>query len=290
MERLDEVLRLERPLLGIDLETTTANPSNARIVEIGLEIMRPGQPVKEFRTLVNPGEPIPAEATAVHHITDAMVQGCRECGQPKDHLDHAGGLSENIIVVPKCEFKPWPRFEQIAGHYAEGMSNCDFAGYSLRFDLKVLYREFKLAQVTWDYETACVIDGLRIWQVTSPRTLKDAAKEEGIELLDAHSALADVKCSTRVIASRIRRFAHLPRTVPELHLLCSPDQFDAEGKLRWKNGELVFGFGEHKDTPFRRAPARYLNWIIRKDFSDKVKDACRNALKGIYPRARGGHP
>jgi DNA polymerase-3 subunit epsilon len=251
---LPDVLRLERPLIGLDLETTTANPQTARIVEIGLEIMRPGQPVKEWRALINPGVPIPPEATAAHHITDEMVRDA-------------------------------PRFTpELAANLIRGFEHADFAGYNAHFDLEVLQREIERAGYRWDYEDARIIDGLRLWQVTEPRSLTDACKLEGVELLDAHSALADAKAATRFIAARLRRFSHLPRDVQRLHDLCFGDRYDAAGKLRWRDGELVFGFGKHRGEPVRSAPRDYLSFILRSDFSDKVKDAARRALAGTLGR------
>lgn len=72
-----------RPWVGFDLETTGADPVEARIVTAA--IVRP-QPEAALTWLLHPGIPIPAEATAVHGVTDAdvnaqgmsAVQGCDE--------------------------------------------------------------------------------------------------------------------------------------------------------------------------------------------------------------------
>ncbi|MGW2964928.1 3'-5' exonuclease [Streptomyces sp. NPDC001220] len=55
----------------LDTETTGIH-AEARIVEIGVQ-RESGDVV--MSTLVDPGEPIPPEATAVHGITNAMVSG-----------------------------------------------------------------------------------------------------------------------------------------------------------------------------------------------------------------------
>ncbi len=54
-----------------DTETTGVKSGEDRIIEIGAY-----DPANErkFSTLIHPKRPIPKEATAVHHITDAMVQ------------------------------------------------------------------------------------------------------------------------------------------------------------------------------------------------------------------------
>ena len=66
-------LKLDRPVMFFDLETTGTDALHDRIVEISMiKVMPDGTDIQ--RTVrVNPGMPIPAEATAVHHITDADV-------------------------------------------------------------------------------------------------------------------------------------------------------------------------------------------------------------------------
>ena len=58
-----------RPIF-YDTETTGISPETERIVEIAAYDPVQG---KEFVELVNPGKPIPPQASAVHKITDEMV-------------------------------------------------------------------------------------------------------------------------------------------------------------------------------------------------------------------------
>ena len=66
-------IRLERPLVILDLETTGKKVQTDRIVDISLLKLLPDgtNQIKTHR--LNPGIPIPAEATAIHGITDADV-------------------------------------------------------------------------------------------------------------------------------------------------------------------------------------------------------------------------
>ena len=59
----------KRPIY-YDTETTGIKAEKDRVIEIAAF-----DPVQDrtFEALVNPGMPIPAEASAVHHITDDMV-------------------------------------------------------------------------------------------------------------------------------------------------------------------------------------------------------------------------
>jgi len=271
MKTLTEVLTLERPMLGFDLETTGTNPDSARIVEVALEIMAPGKPTREYRTLVNPGVPIPPDATAIHGITDAMVADA-------------------------------PRFEALATNFLIGFKSCDFAGYNVRFDLRIVAAEFARAGKTWDYEEARILDSFRLWQVIEGRSLEHAVSRwlgAGVTTLapqdepvgeradGAHTALYDVRMATRVLAAQLHAYPDVPRDLQALHDLCWPGYYDSEGKLQWKNGQLCFSFGEHRGKALEAVPTGYLKWILGKKFSDKVKDVCRIALTGVYPTQHG---
>ena len=68
-------LKLTRPIVFFDLETTGTNITHDRIVEISLiKVMPDGTEIERTRR-INPEMPIPAEATAIHHITDEDVCG-----------------------------------------------------------------------------------------------------------------------------------------------------------------------------------------------------------------------
>lgn len=260
------MLTLTRPLIGLDLETTGTNAKTSGICSMALEIMIPGQPVKEYQTLINPLLLIPASATAVHGITNAMVQGA-------------------------------PTFRQLSANLLSGMRECDFAGYSVWFDLAQLREEFLRCAIEWSYETAKIIDGYRIWQIAEERSLSHAVERWLIrdadpavlaELGDVpgkpHDALWDIKMSTRVVAAQLTALPHLPRTTEGLHKLCFADRFDVEGKLKWIEGELCFSFGKHRGQSLRTVPYHYLvKFIGGADFSPLVKQTCRDAAAGIFP-------
>lgn len=290
MTPLRDLITITRPMLGFDLETTSTNPDQARIVEIGLEIMIPGQATEEYRTLVNPGIPIPHTATygtpdgkyKGHGITDAMVADA-------------------------------PTFDALSGRLRDQFEGVDFAGYNIRFDLKVITAEFKRARRPWSYEGARVIDAFRLWQVVDPRGLGDAIAHwlpgevhpdqavcacvdtgdgtsmHGCPVHDRnampHNALWDTKMSTAVVAAQLLQCSQLPRDLQALHELCSPGWYDAEGKLQWKEGVLCFSFGKHRGVGLadvvREDRGYVARFIMNGDFSAKVKDVCALALRGL---------
>jgi DNA polymerase-3 subunit epsilon len=248
---LDQMLHITRPLIGIDVETTGTNTATARICEIALEIFRPGEPVKVWRSLVNPGLPIPPAATSIHHITDEMVSSA-------------------------------PTFADVAPNLLGGLQQCDFVGYHVRFDLQMLAESFRRAGLSWAYDDARILDGHRLWSLAEGRTLAQAVSRWTPDdtALEAHAAVADIQASTRVVAAQLRDHAPFPCDLDALHALQWPDMYDVDGKLRWNaDGALCFGFGAHRDMPIGQAPIGYLTWVTKNDFSDKVKHACRDVLR-----------
>lgn len=68
-------------LACFDLETTGIESHRDRIVTAAIVEVGGGQPTRESNWLVNPGIPIPPEASAVHHVTDDDVAGGMDAGQ-----------------------------------------------------------------------------------------------------------------------------------------------------------------------------------------------------------------
>ena len=66
-------LKLTRPIVCFDLETTGVDPQTDRIVELSVLRVEPDGSRQSRTRRINPGRPIPKEATAVHGISDADV-------------------------------------------------------------------------------------------------------------------------------------------------------------------------------------------------------------------------
>lgn len=65
----------ELPLAVADFETTSVDPLTCAPVSVAVVRFHRGEEVVSFSSLLNPGCAIPAEATAIHGITDEMVSG-----------------------------------------------------------------------------------------------------------------------------------------------------------------------------------------------------------------------
>lgn len=241
-------LNLKKPIIFFDLETTGVDVTHDRIVEISMiKVLPSGEEIEKTRR-VNPGIPIPAEATAVHHITDADVAN-------------------------------EPSFRQIAKSLANEMVGCDIAGFnSNRFDIPMLDQEFQRAGVKFDFTKARFVDVQTIFHKKEQRTLVAAYRFYcGKELDGAHSANADTRATLEVLKSQLDRYDDLPNDIEELSKFSQINRnVDFMGRLIYNDDDKeVINFGKYKgkiaEDIIRKEPS-YYDWIMKSDFAQNTKD------------------
>ncbi len=248
-------LQLKRPIVVFDLETTGTNITQDRIVEISMIKVLPDgkEPIKETRR-VNPGMPIPAEATAVHHITNEDVKDCRT-------------------------------FNEQAKEIAKFFEGCDIAGFnSNKFDLPLLSEEFSRAGIWFDFTKHRFIDVQTIFHKKEQRTLVAAYKFYcDKDLTNAHSAMADTAATLEVLEAQLERYPDLPCDVEGLAAFSSQNRnVDLMGRLVYnEKGEEVINFGKYKgriaEEVLRTDPG-YFSWILGGDFPQDTKN-CFTRIK-----------
>lgn len=86
---------LDSRRLAWDLETTSKNPAEARIVSAALVGRGGASPDRVQTWLINPGVPIPPETTAIHGIDDAKAQA--EGQDPKQALEEIADTMARAI-------------------------------------------------------------------------------------------------------------------------------------------------------------------------------------------------
>ncbi len=282
---LNLLFDLKRPLIVVDTETTGLS-QDARIIELGFQVFTSAGLTKEWRSLINPGIPIPAAATAVHHITDEMINACQTCGRSRDAHTLTGQPDPEWPLSADHLFHAAPRFAQIAASLAKGFSDCDLAGQNVRFDLGRLAYEMHLAGQPWSYAGARIIDSSRLEALAEPRHLSDLHKKyTGLPHDGAHGALSDVRAAATVIARQLESYT-LPRDLTELHELSWPGYITAGGEFRFVDGVAVCCFGKHKDKPVSKIPRDYFDWICANNFAPDVIQLARDARSGKYPEAK----
>jgi DNA polymerase-3 subunit epsilon len=160
-------------------------------------------------------------------------------------------------------------------------------GYNVSFDIGMLQAEFqRLRLPTIDLANKLIIDPFRLWQRMEPRTLQDAHRRfVGTEFDEAHSAIADIAATARVLKAMIETFNLTTAGWEEVANLCEPELkkwIGASHHVQWKNGIPVIAFGKHTGTPLNElaagADAGYLDWILSKDFPERVKRLCDSAI------------
>lgn len=247
-------LNLKKPIVFFDLETTGIDITHDRIVEISfIKVMPDGTEVERTRR-VNPGIPIPAEATAVHGISDEDV-------------------------------KNEPSFKQLARDLANQLTGCDLAGYnSNRFDIPMLDQEFQRAGVKFDFSKARFVDVQTIFHKKEQRTLSAAHIFYCGEPFDgAHGALADTRATLNVLKGQLDRYPDLPNDVEELAKFSRMNRnVDFMGRLVLNDDDKpVVNFGKYKgrlaEEVLRKDPS-YYDWIMKGDFAQNTKD-CFTRIK-----------
>lgn len=251
-------LKLDKPIIFFDLETTGTNITDDRIVELSyIKVYPDGR--EESKTLrINPGRPIPAEATAVHHISDADVADK-------------------------------PLFEQVAKELAAVFTGVDIAGFnSNRFDVPLLMEEFLRVGVNIDMSKCRFVDVQTIFHKMEQRTLSAAYLFYcGKELDGAHSADADTRATYEVLKAQLDRYSSLQNDIEFLAKFSTQSRnVDFAGRIVYNDKNVeVFNFGKYKGMPVAEVLARdsgYYSWIMQGDFPLNTKNVItRIRLRGM---------
>ncbi|MDA0578480.1 MAG: exonuclease domain-containing protein [Verrucomicrobia bacterium] len=254
-------LKLYRPLAMFDIEATGTNPQTDRIIDLAIILAQPDGKQKTHEFRLNPGIPIPAEATAVHGIYDKDVSDC-------------------------------PHFKDKAREIEAAFANADLAGFNLlRFDIPMLIEEFMRVGIEFDITERRVVDVQRIFHKKEPRDLTAALSFYCQEMhLGAHGALPDADATLRVLEAQLERYPDLPGDVGELDTFCNPRDptwVDREGRLKWSGDDIVLNFGKKKGESLKaivREDPGFVKWMLRSNFPRDVKTIIEDAQRGVWPK------
>lgn len=254
------MLQLTRKLVGLDLETTGTNVPYDRIVRISLHAVVPGyEDPFVWDQLVNPGRPIPPDATEIHGITDQMVANA-------------------------------PNFAEVASTLWSWLQDGDYFGYNLlAFDIPMIVKELGMLGIKFDYSNAHVIDVQKIFFQKEPRTLAGAVKFYlGREFPEAHNSVEDNKATFDVLLAQLERYPELPRDVPGLYRTLVPEHYvDPDGKLqRQPDGEIKVCFGQWNGYTLKgimQSDHSYLQWMLSADFHGKIKEEINKLMQTTAP-------
>lgn len=246
-------IKLDKPIVFFDLETTGIQIATDRIVEISVLKVYPNGNKESWTKLVNPEIEIPKEASDIHGITN-----------------------ERVVTEPK--------FSELAPEVSKILEGCDLAGFnSNRFDIPLLAEEMLRAKVNFDMEDRRAIDVQVIFHKKEQRNLGAGYEFYcGKTLENAHSAEADTMATFEILEAQIAKYDDVQNDVDFLSEFSSHHKradfagfiiLDAEGIE-------IFSFGKYKGRKvvdvFRENPG-YYSWIQNADFPLYTK----KVLKGI---------
>lgn len=187
---------------GWDTETTGPNPLEDRIVTAAFIVRGGGQPERDLSWLINPGIPIPAEATEVHGITNDMVKA--NGLDPKDALDEIANCLAYAIEqgLPVVAFNA--SFDWSILHYD-----------LLRNGLPTVHD--RVGPGPLPLVDSHVIDKQADKYVkgSGMRKLKPTAERYGIELEDWHTAEADALAALLIAERQFEKWPHLNDMGPQ---------------------------------------------------------------------------
>ncbi|MCX4765722.1 3'-5' exonuclease [Streptomyces sp. NBC_01275] len=191
-------------LIGFDLETTGTDPREARIVTGAVIEVKGGQVLGRREWLADPGVEIPADAVAVHGISNERASAE---GSPAD------GVADAIADV-------------LTSYWRTGVP---VVAYNAAFDLSLLSAELRrhglpsLRERLGGLEPAPVIDPYTIdrWADRyrrGKRNLEAVCSEYGVPLDAAHDASADALAAARLACAIGDRHPKIAALGPaELH-------------------------------------------------------------------------
>jgi DNA polymerase-3 subunit epsilon len=248
-------IKLNKPIVFLDIEATGLNIGSDRIVEISMLKLNTDNSTEVKTQRINPGIPIPELVSKIHGIYDKDVAG-------------------------------EPLFKEVAPSLSRFIGNSDLAGYnSNKYDIPLLAEEFLRAEVDFDLEGRRLVDVQNIFHFMEPRNLSAAYKFYcGKAMENAHSAEYDVMATFEVFKAQLEKyngveleddkgnkFVPVVNDIPKLsELSAKTKNVDLAGRIIYnEKGEEVFSFGKHKDKRvvdvFTKEPS-YYSWMMQGDF------------------------
>ena len=244
-------LNLKRTIVFFDLDTTGISIETDRIVEISILKVFPNGNKESKTWLVNPEIEIPAEATAVHGITN-----------------------EKVVTEPT--------FKELASKVNEMIQDCDLAGFnSNRFDIPLLAEELLRADIDFDMDNRKAIDVQVIFHKKEQRTLSAGYEFYcGKTLEDAHSAEADTLATYEILKAQLDKYEDIENSVDALsEFSAHRERADFAGFILFNdNQEEIFSFGKYKgrtvEEVLKENPG-YHAWMQNADFPLYTKKVLR---------------
>jgi DNA polymerase-3 subunit epsilon len=197
------LLKLTRPLVFLDFETTGLDVQRDRIVELAFVRLLPDGTRESLVQRVNPGIEVTKAATKV----------------------------TGIHTLDACGLFWGPPLKKVGQKLIDFLGDSDLAGFNqIAFDVPLWLAECKRHGIPFDTKGRHQVDVKVVFNaretgwdrfLMGPRNLSAAVRHYcGRELEGAHSAEADTQATVDVLLAQLQRYPDLPRDVPGLHEFC----------------------------------------------------------------------
>lgn len=268
-------LKLSRPLVVFDLETTGLDITKDRIIQMSYIKVSPDGHEERETLYVNPQRDIPAVVTQLTGIGDSDVSGA-------------------------------PTFKELVPKICNIFGGSDIAGYnSNNFDVPILAEEMARAGSDFDLSQCRLIDAMTIYRKMERRNLAAAYKfycgREMSDDFEPHRADQDTEATYRVLLGQVDMYSAerqsepsriLANDVATLADFCRSDNVDFAGRIVWKSVTVpakdadgndagvrterreVFNFGRYKGMEVAEALRKdpgYYGWMMSGDFAQNTK-------------------
>jgi DNA polymerase-3 subunit epsilon len=253
-------LKLKKPLVFFDLETTGIQIATDRIVEISILKVFPNGNKESKTWRVNPEIEIPKEASDIHGITN-----------------------EDVVTEPI--------FKELANEISAMIEGCDLAGFnSNRFDIPLLAEEMLRAEVNFGMQDRKAIDVQVIFHKKEQRTLSAGYEfycNKNLE--NAHSAEADTLATFEILEAQIAKYDDVENNIDFLSEYSSHHKrADFAGFILFdENDNEIFSFGKNKGkkvADILRANPGYFSWMQNADFPLYTKMVLTEIKEKMKPK------
>ena len=198
------LLKLERPIVFLDFETTGLDTQSDRILELAFIRLLPDGTREELVQRINPGKEVSKTAAKVTGV----------------HTSDATGLF-------------WgPPLRKVGQKLVDFLADSDIGGFNqINYDIPLWLAECKRHDIPFEMGDRSQVDAKVIFNVCEktwdrflmgPRNLSAAVRHYcGRELEGAHAAEADTHAPIDVLLAQLERHPDLPRDVKSLDNFCS---------------------------------------------------------------------
>lgn len=228
-------MRLARPLVFFDLETTGLDVEKDRVIEIAIIKVFPDKKQERFESFVNPGRPLPTEIIELTGISEEMVTNA-------------------------------PLFNELAPTITNLIKDSDLAGYNIsNFDVPMLLAEFKRCGLPLPGPSnRAIVDPLEILKKQEVRTLSWAYQFYlGDERTEGHRSMQDTEATMEVLRAQIKQY-DLKGSAADIQSEIRFPYLDSGKRLKMEGDKVMINFGKYRGKALayvKKVDPDYMDWM-----------------------------